>query len=265
MLSLSKSKFYELYPDWSKDIYKENNLNTNNELKNLFHESEIINHFLRNDTTNCKYSCLPDNFSIDVYKYYNFDLLNLSDNQLYDLSVACFPLQDYYIECFKVAYYSNSTRQDSVKAFSATHTALLRCFKNLIYNERSTVEPLYPETNKPVDDFTKFIIDSAKKAAIQIPKVAIQSLDPNVAIAKAVLDAAVSTTSNGKFFDDNKVADYSFKKGIQVGASAGAASIGILPTQLTAVYYGLLLLEEGLLTEEENSTSVPITCPEDSK
>jgi hypothetical protein len=55
MLSLSKSKFYELYPDWSKDIYKENNLNTNNELKNLFHESEIINHFLKNDTTNCKY------------------------------------------------------------------------------------------------------------------------------------------------------------------------------------------------------------------
>lgn len=82
MLSLSKSKFYELYPDWSKDIYKENNINTNNELKNLFHESDIINHFLRNDTTNCKYSCLPDNFSIDVYKYYNFDLLNLSDNQL---------------------------------------------------------------------------------------------------------------------------------------------------------------------------------------
>lgn len=82
MLSISKTKFYEIYPDWSKDIYKENNNNVYTELKNLIHESDIINHFLSNNIINCKYSCLPDNFSIDVYKYYNFDLLNLSDNQL---------------------------------------------------------------------------------------------------------------------------------------------------------------------------------------
>lgn len=82
MLSLNKNKFYEIYPDWSKDVYKNNNINKFLDLGSLIHESDIINHFLKNDTTNCKYSCLPDNFSIDVYKYYNFDLLNFSDNQL---------------------------------------------------------------------------------------------------------------------------------------------------------------------------------------
>jgi len=82
MLNINKNKFYETYPDFSSEIYKNNNKIKYLELNKLINDNDIINHFLNNNSQNIKYSVLPENFSIDIYKYYNFDLLNLSDNQL---------------------------------------------------------------------------------------------------------------------------------------------------------------------------------------
>jgi hypothetical protein len=82
MFNINKNKFYEAYPDFSSEIYKNNNKIKYLELNKLINDNDIINHFLNNNSQNIKYSALPENFSIDIYKYYNFDLLNLSDNQL---------------------------------------------------------------------------------------------------------------------------------------------------------------------------------------
>lgn len=82
MLNISKNNFFEIFPDWSKDIYKDNNKGKFQELNSMTNENEIINHFLSNNINKVKYSVLPDDFSIEIYKYFNFDLLNLNDNQL---------------------------------------------------------------------------------------------------------------------------------------------------------------------------------------
>jgi hypothetical protein len=82
MLSINKNNFFEIFPDWSKDIYRENGKNKFQELNSMTNEPEIINHFLSNITHNIKYSVLPSDFSIDIYKYFNFDLLTLTDKQL---------------------------------------------------------------------------------------------------------------------------------------------------------------------------------------
>ena len=48
MLSINKNNFFEIFPDWSKDIYKENNKNKFQELNLISNEDEIINNFLSN-------------------------------------------------------------------------------------------------------------------------------------------------------------------------------------------------------------------------
>ena len=74
-----------------------------------------------------------------------------------------------------------------------------------------------------------------------------------------VLDLALVGTSNGKFSDD-KAEDFAAKVAVQSLATTGAGIIGILPTNLTAAYY--LLLTAEFATEQEETTSVPTTCPE---
>ena len=82
MLNISKNNFFEIFPDWSKDTYRDNNKDKFQELNSMTNENEIINHFLSNNMHKVKYSVLPDDFSVEIYKYFNFDLLNLNDNQL---------------------------------------------------------------------------------------------------------------------------------------------------------------------------------------